>query len=57
MEFTYGAYRGLLSLLREQGRAFRNYHEYAGASSFYETYFAPKGRKMETRAALPFQIQ
>lgn len=28
MEFTYRAYRELLSLLRRQGYAFRNYHNY-----------------------------
>lgn len=31
MRFTYEAYRGLLSLLREQGYAFRNYHNYEDA--------------------------
>lgn len=31
MKFTYPAYRGLLSLLREQGYAFRNYHDYPDA--------------------------
>lgn len=29
MKFTYEAYRGLLTLLREQGYAIRNYHNYA----------------------------
>ena len=32
MEFTFQAYRGLLSLLREQDYAFRSYHDYADAS-------------------------
>lgn len=32
MEFTYQAYRALLSLLREQGYAFRSYHDYESAS-------------------------
>ena len=31
MELTYRAYRDLLSLLREQGYAFRNYHNYEAA--------------------------
>ena len=31
MEFTYSAYRELLSLLRGQGYAFRDYHNYVGA--------------------------
>lgn len=31
MKFTYEAYRDLLSLLREQGYAFRDYHSYADA--------------------------
>lgn len=31
MEFTYTAYRGFLSLLRKQGYAFRDYHNYAEA--------------------------
>ncbi len=29
MKFSYAAYRGLLSLLQEQGYAIRNYHNYA----------------------------
>lgn len=32
MKFTYQAYRGLLSLLREGGYAFRDYHNYADTS-------------------------
>lgn len=32
MEFTYDAYKKLLVLLREQGYAFRNYHNYEDAS-------------------------
>lgn len=31
MEFTYAAYRRLLSLLRERGYAFRDYHSYGDA--------------------------
>lgn len=31
MEFTYAAYRELLSLLREGGYAFRDYHSYGDA--------------------------
>lgn len=31
MEFTYAAYRKLLSLLRERGYAFRGYHNYRDA--------------------------
>lgn len=31
MKFTYEAYRGLLALLREQGYAFRDYHNYEDA--------------------------
>lgn len=31
MEFTYAAYRALLSLLREEGYSVRNYHNYADA--------------------------
>lgn len=31
MEFTYAAYRGLLSLLRKQGYAFRDYHNWRDA--------------------------
>lgn len=31
MKFTYDAYRGLLTLLREQGYAIRNYHNYEDA--------------------------
>lgn len=31
MKFTYQAYRELLSLLREQGYAIRNYHDYEDA--------------------------
>lgn len=32
MEFTFPAYRGLVSLLRERGYEFRGYHDYADAS-------------------------
>lgn len=32
MEFTFPAYRGLLSLLRERGYEFRGYHDYADTS-------------------------
>lgn len=32
MKFTYGAYRGLLSLLRENGYAVRGYHDYEHAN-------------------------
>lgn len=31
MKFTYNAYRGLLSLLREKGYSIRNYHSCADA--------------------------
>lgn len=31
MKFTYEAYQGLLALVRENGYAFRNYHNYADA--------------------------
>lgn len=32
MEFTFSVYRGLLSLLQEQGYAFRSYQDYVDAA-------------------------